>query len=132
MASITGLQRVALILGGGGFLLFGAWLLVDPAALYRVTDAGVMPDQIKTELRAFYGGLELGLGVFILAGLYAQQMLRPALWLIVAAFGGAALGRLVGMGIDQIPTPYHWIATAVEGALALLALSALRSRPRSP
>lgn len=119
-----------LILGGFGFLAFGLWLLIDPAALFAAAGAPPPPQVLLPELRAFYGGLEIGLALFILSGLKSNEMLRPALWLVLAAFGGAALARVIGITVDGVFNQYLLIATVIEAALAAAALISLRPGSR--
>jgi hypothetical protein len=80
-----------------GFLAFGSWLLAEPTgALGRI---GIQARSAVglVELRAFYGGMEIGLGLF-LAGCCARPQWQPAgLWLVVLANGGAGLARLFAL-----------------------------------
>ena len=56
---------VVLALCALGFFGFGLWLLVDPAgALGKIGIAALSPTG-TVELRAFYGGMEIGLGLFL-------------------------------------------------------------------
>jgi len=127
MAPATTLQRVALVVGGAGFLLFGVYFLLNPSGLFQAVGvAGPTPQALLPELRSFYGGLEIGLGLFILTGLVQATIARPALWLMVCVYLGAALGRALGIGIDGVVNSYMLIAGAVELAVAMLAFSALR------
>ena len=57
---------VVLVLAGLGFLGFGLWLVVDPAGGLATVDIAATSPAGLIELRGFYGGLELGLGVFFL------------------------------------------------------------------
>lgn len=89
---------VVLLLCGLGFLGFGLWLLTDPAALERVGIAATSKIG-QVELRAFYGGMELGLGVFLLLCAARPGWQVAGLWLVLLANGGAGLARLLAIGL---------------------------------
>jgi hypothetical protein len=120
------IQRTVIVIAGVGFLAFGVWLLVDPAKLFALTGAGPAPKAILPELRAFYGGLEIGLGLYLLATLRGAQRWREGLLLAGIAYGAIALGRIVGMVVDRDFSAYLWIALAIELALAIAAFSVRR------
>jgi len=80
-----------------GFLVFGVWLLTDPvSALGKI---GIRADSATglVELRAFYGGMEIGLGLFLAACVAKPEWQGAGLWLVVLANGGAGLARLLAI-----------------------------------
>ena len=79
-----------------GFLGFGIWLLADPAAMEKV---GIQAtSKVGTaELRAFYGGMEIGLAIFLALCLWRPEWQAAGLWLVLLANGGAGLARLLGI-----------------------------------
>jgi hypothetical protein len=79
-----------------------------------------------TEIRAFYGGLELGLALFFAVASTRDAWLAPALFAQAASLGGIVLGRLVGMALDGGVEPLILLFAAVEATGAALALVALR------
>jgi len=121
-----------LALAGLGFLGFGAWLVVDPiGGLAAVGVAATGPAGV-IELRAFYGGLELGLGAYLLACARRPDWRRPGLWLTALANGGIGLTRLAGIAATGVFTPFFAWALAWELGFASLALLGLRARPTPP
>lgn len=117
---------VVLVLGGLGFLGFGAWLVVDPAGgLAGVHIAATDPAGL-IELRAFYGGLELGLGAFLLACAARPAWRMPGLWLTALGNGGIGLTRLAGIAMTGVFTPFFAAALVWEIGFTALALLALR------
>ncbi len=90
------LARTWLRLSAVIFFGFGAWLTVCPEALesLQVTTRGPVG---AVELRAFYGGLELGIGAFLLLASRRRTWVEPALWLAALSMGGLALVRGVAM-----------------------------------
>ncbi len=125
------IDTLALALGGLCFLGFGAVMLVSPQA--AMADLGlVVPDgPATTEIRSFYGGLELGLGMLLLAALRKVQYRRAGLVLGCVTYGSIAAARALGMLIDRSSSGFLWAALGVEVALALLFLVALKRNGQS-
>ena len=59
--------RIAVLaLAGLGFLGFGLWFLVDPIGPLAAIGITATGAPAPTEFRAFYGGLEVGLGALMM------------------------------------------------------------------
>ena len=120
--------NVVLILAGLGFFGFGVWLLFDPVGgLAQVQIAGQSAAGV-IELRAFYGGLEVGLGSYLLACGARREWQRPGLWLVLLGNGGIGLTRLAGIAISGVFTPFFAYALIWELGFSALAVLALRRR----
>jgi hypothetical protein len=104
------------------FLGFGAILLFAPKKLERWVGVTATTPQGLTELRAFYGGLEIGLGLFCIACLdkpmWFQAGLAGAGW----ACAGLAFGRLVGWFMDRSRNRQqvvYWLVELCFGACGI-------------
>ncbi|HEX9938479.1 MAG TPA: DUF4345 domain-containing protein [Longimicrobium sp.] len=117
--------RVSLLLAALGLVGFGLPLLVRPSLLGIVGLEFARP-AAATEIRAFYGGLELGLAAFFIAASRREDWVRPALAAQVLAFGGIVLARLIGIVVDGSAEPMILVFAALEGAGAILGAVALR------
>jgi hypothetical protein len=131
---VSRLPTTVLAAGAVGFAGFGAALLTVPSLL-GVVDLAPPSATAASDLRAVYGGIELGVGVFlgVCAGRPAWR--TPGLAAMTLALGGAAVGRLLGLTLDGAPRPIALVFGALElaGALAaLLALLAMRRGPAAP
>lgn len=120
-----GFARIVLWLSGLGFIAFGAAFMFDPLGTLAATGIVLSGDLAAAELRAFYGGFELGVGALILASDLAARHRPYGLLLTLGAYGGIAIGRAIGMAAGSVATPFLWFALAVEAVLATLALIAL-------
>lgn len=123
------LSRILLAVAGLGFLGFGIACLLAPLQVLAMAGVQVEGAAAATELRAMYGGLELGLALLLLAAAVKPAWLGPGLWLCLASYGGLGLARGVGMWIAQLTTPFFVIALLLELGLALLAALALWRDP---
>jgi hypothetical protein len=110
------LARAVLILAAVVFALIGLGFLIAPVAWASVVEIALPTATARTDLRATYGGFDLGVGLFF--GLCARRLewIRPglaALGLAAAGFGG---GRLLGIVAEGS-------ASALMGGFALLELA---------
>lgn len=119
-----------LALAGLGFLGFGAAIAADPAGVLGGVGISGTPAGV-VELQAFYGGLELGLGAFLLACAWCPGWRRPGLWLVLLANGGIAAVRLLGIAQTGEYIPFFTCALAWELGFAAAASLALW-RGRNP
>lgn len=117
--------RLTLWLSGLCFLSFGVASLLDPLGLLAAAGVMMSGDVAATEIRAFYGGLELGLGsLLLMADRYGRR--REGLWLVLASYGGIASGRSIGLVLAGQGSTFLWFALATEVTLACAALWGLR------
>ncbi len=101
-------------------VFFGVVLLFAPRISFRILRLQPAQDHPEAiaEARATMSGFYLGLGLCCIL-LSPQPFLYMALgfsWLFTA------FGRIVSMMSDRGGTPYNWISTIVEVALAALPL----------
>jgi hypothetical protein len=119
-----------------GFLALGALVLaayaaafaVDPALLGRLVGLAFEEANAFVEIRAFYGGLELGLAAFL-----AWAALRPAhagaaLVMFAFTFGAAGAARVWGVLAFGFTGPSQPLVAAIELAGAAAALALARRR----
>lgn len=111
---------IALVLGGVGFLAFGLAMTVAPQASMAMIGWPIPDGVPTTELRAFYGGLELGLGALLLGAARNPSYRRAGLILGGVCFGLVGLTRAAGMLIDGTGGGFLWGALATELGLAAL------------
>lgn len=125
-------DRVLLVLLTSFVLLAGVGCLFAPAVFAQQAEFSTTPSAL-TEIRAFYGGLQLGVGLFLVWCLRASDRVSMGLLLGGLAVGSAGLARLFGILLDQAPTPHHLANLGIEAVTVILvaiALSRARRRPR--
>lgn len=121
------LDIIVITIAGLGFLAFGILFLCWPDMLMPGVGIQAAAPQAQVEIRAMYGGLELGLGLLLL-NCFAVERRRLGLLLSLASYGGLGLARLSAMLILGTSSPFLWFALAWEGTIAVLALLALRAK----
>ena len=105
---------VAGVLGCTGLAyLFAPAEMASPAGL--AADAGGL-----TDIRATYGGFQVGIAVFLVWLSWSQ--LSSALLLIAVVFGAILISRVTGLLIDGSLTGFHQIALGFEATIVALAV----------
>lgn len=117
--------NAVLVLAGLGFLAFGVWLLIDPIGGLGAVDITATSQAGLIELRGFYGGLEVGLGIFLLACASKPDWRQPGLWLVALGNGGIGITRVAGIITGGVFTPFFAYALVWELGFTAAALLAL-------
>ena len=71
------LARITLVLSGLAFALAGLAFLAAPAAMTGNVGVELTSVTADNDIRAVYGGLEIGLGIFFLVCLRRPEWFRP-------------------------------------------------------
>ena len=120
------INAVVLWFAGLQFLLFAGVALIFPKELMQAVDIHAVSANALSEVRAFYGGLELALGALLCFGGLHVARQRPALVLQAASFLCVGLVRGLSMLLAQSSSTFLIVACISELFLAALAYWALR------
>jgi Domain of unknown function (DUF4345) len=110
--------RLSLAGTAAAFAGFGIALLVKPDLLSKV-DIELRSDTARAEVRAMYGGMEIGLAVFFALCATKRKWHRPGLWAQTAGLGGLSLGRTLGIALSAERRPLLLALLAAEGLAAV-------------
>ncbi len=111
---------------GAFTILMGVLYLFTPGFPTDAAGFGALTPSGLTDVRATYGGFQLGLGAFLLWAAGEASRVRLALVLVGLLFGALALSRAFGLLFDGDVNPFHASAVTTEVALTCLSLYALR------
>ncbi|HQW82578.1 MAG: DUF4345 domain-containing protein [Rhodanobacteraceae bacterium] len=125
------LKPLVLSLSGLSFLGFGIAFLIAPIETLALAGVATEGAIAATELRAFYGGVEVALGSAILFCATRTSRWRDGLWLTLICYGAIGLTRVVGMGIDGSDSFFLRFAAATEIGFALAAALLLRTKQKA-
>lgn len=100
MKKVTGYQ-VLLLLNAAAFVFFGIKWFFSPVAMAGGLGIQLTNADAITDAQAVYGGLELGVGVFLGIGALRPAFLHAGLLVAALALSGLALCR--GLGIVLSP-----------------------------
>ena len=114
-----------LILAGFGLAYF-----VRPQETANLSGMLLMAPAALTDVRAYYGGLQLGLAAWLGLALLRPRLLEATCMLLVLLYGALALARIGGLwldgGLQQTFNLTALLFELVSAALAMLLLRRLR------
>jgi hypothetical protein len=117
--------RQILILIGAVWLLIGAASLFMPNGVADFMNIRLDDALARFDFRAVYGGLQLGIGVFLVGAALRKPWRLPALNMANLVLGGLILGRVVSLAIDEPPGIIGFVLLGLEVALLAVAVFAL-------
>jgi len=123
------LARFALLIASLAFGVAGLSFLIAPAFLTSRVGISLADATADNDIRAVYGGLELGLALFFLVSQARPAWLRPALVAAVLTLSGMAAARVVSWLVVGLPEPVGYVLHAPEVFGAVLGLVALLRLP---
>lgn len=111
------------------FIGYGIVSLISPATSAGFAGLVLSNGDAFAEIRAMYGGLQTGVGLFCALALLKPEYYRSGLTLLVLAIGTLALARLVSLlAVAGSVTSYTYGALGYEFVTAMLALVALMKK----
>jgi len=112
----SGVPRAVLLGLSAAYVVFGVAFLLAPAKMAGLVDLTTTTKTGLIELRAFYGGVELGLGAFLALAATRREWYAPALVAALMSFLGIAGARIYGISVDGIPGALVFLLLALEVA----------------
>lgn len=102
------------------FLSFGLWGLLSPLSLLGTVGVELPVPSAVAEMRGFYGGLEIGIALFLLYSSRAARYAETAALMPALGLSGLVIGRLVGVLVDGPANLLFYLSGVMEavGALA--------------
>ncbi len=128
-------SRIVLAFDGVAYLALGLWLFADPTGGLAGVQVTALTPVGETELRAMYGGLEVGLGLFGLHAARNAALGVAALWANVYVLAGLAAARGAGVLLGGGDAPIMRALLAFELvslAVNVWALRAARAAASAP
>ena len=108
------LPKVVLILSAVPFAGIGLAFLVAPGAMATLVGITLADATSVADIRAVYGGLQLGCAAFLGYAATRNAWVQPALALQIATFGGLCLARIVSYAIAGLPSTLGYLLHAGE------------------
>jgi hypothetical protein len=123
--------RVVLLIQLLALAGLGLAYFVNPHEMANLSGMLLMSAAAATDVRAFYGGLQIGLAAFIGLSLSRLDLMRAALTLLVLLYSSMALARVGGLWLDGgEQQTFNLFALLLEVVSAGLCFWALRGLPR--
>jgi hypothetical protein len=122
--------RVVLVIQLLALAGLGLAYFVRPHEMANLSGMLLMAPAAATDVRAYYGGLQLGLAAFIGLSLVRHDLIRAALTLLVLVYSALALARIGGLWLDggaqQTFNLYALLLEVVSVGLCFWALRGLQ------
>lgn len=126
---MTRLTQLFLVLSGMGFILIGVNTFRDPVAAMVGVELGVQSINALNEVRANYGGMQMGIGLLLISAALMIWLTRPALLALSLVTGGLVVGRLMSMMIDGMPNSTVQALLGLEFFTTVIAIFCLLNNP---
>lgn len=107
-----------LALNASVFLFFGIFSLYSPVGLMSLVGVFMSPTG-AIEIRTMYGGLELGIAVFLFLCV-RRNWLEAGIWFSALSLGGMFACRLIFLLFTDGGTPILWKTNLAEGLATVL------------
>ena len=120
------LAQVLLLLAAIVFIGIGVVFLFAPVDWARVVEIELPTPISRTDLRATYGGFDLGFGVFLALCALRPAWIRPGLAAMAIALAGFAGGRTYGILVDGCTSMLMPSFAILEASGSILAFLAYR------
>lgn len=123
-----------LLLGFMGLTTFGMGCsyLIAPEHQAALGGIAATRPEALAELRGYYGGLQVGMGVLFFLGLGSEAFALAGLRAAAVLFAGNGLGRLLGVVLAGRIDAFNASAIVFELGFSLGSLLILRSAGRRP
>lgn len=128
-ASTSRGARVLLALMGITTFGFGSAYLVVPKTMAALGGIAITRPAAEAELRGYYGGLQIGMGILFFSGLVRPSMARVGLWAAAILFAANGLGRLLGIALAGAVDSFNASGVLFEFGFAGAAALVLRASP---
>lgn len=113
-------ERIFLYVAAAFYLLFAILYMVFPLTLAGAMGVTTADSTGIIDIRAVYGGFQLGLAIFLFWSAGADEWTYPGLLITVLTTGGIFVVRLVSMLIAW-EIGNHWIGLLIEAIVVLMA-----------
>lgn len=107
-------------------MAFGVYVFLQAPALAENVGYGTPNSNGLYEMRSNYGGVSIGIGLICLVSVFAARLQRPALFVLLTYSGGYAMGRMIALPIDGVPSTSLIAYGVFETFSAILAYVLLR------
>jgi len=114
------------------FVIIGGGFLVAPVEWAAIADIVLPTAMARTDLRATYGGFNVGMGLFVACCAFRSEWMRPGVLGVALAAVGYGGGRLVGIVVEGTASPVMLFFLVLEVVIASIAFSVFRRLGRLP
>jgi len=117
---MTAIAKGGLIFAASVFLIIGGGFLVVPVEWAAVAEIVLPTPMARTDLRATYGGFNVGMGIFLALCALREEWIRPGVLGVALAAAGYGGGRLIGILAEGTASSWMLFFLTVELAITVV------------
>lgn len=121
------LTRIVLLISAPIYAGIGVAFLIAPSTMASFVDVMLHSVTADNDIRAVYGGVNIGLGVFFAISATRPAWYQPALFVVILTLGGLAGARFLSWAVAGMPSAIGFALHASEVLGLMLSAIALRS-----
>jgi hypothetical protein len=129
MRKVEIFTKVFLVIVGLAFLNVAVQAIANPQTVMDFVGIHLDNLSARSSTRAYYGGVNLTFGLFLIVGAFKMQ--KEALMLAGLYGAGFVSGRLYGIITEGLPNSFVMTWLAIEAVLTLITLLLLQSRRKA-
>ncbi len=118
-------DQILIVIAALIFTGFGVWFLIKPGALAGI-GIELNGQSARTDIRATYGGFELGVAAFLFWCAAREDWHHVGLVAATLFVAGFGVGRGVGILVEGGATAFMWSLLAIEVVYTACALWCLK------
>lgn len=123
--------KIYLILLGIMSVVFGVIYLIAPSSMTDPMGFGILAPSALTDVRATYGGFQIGMGIFMLWCCIGSGRLYTAMFFALVSVAAIAISRAIGLAIDGDPIDVLKYTLAFEVVLTVVSLVIFLRTPKT-
>jgi hypothetical protein len=123
------LSVLCLLSGAALTGVLGSVYLLSPEWIHEAADLAPRSSLALSEVRSTYGGLHVGIALFLIACAFSQGLRRAGLLFCCLAFAGAGLARAAGILEFRPPGSSQLLTAALEVAFSAVSFWLWRGWP---
>jgi hypothetical protein len=122
--------RLVLVIFGLAFVGFGLAFVSYPGDMAALVSIALVDRGARTDVRAIYGGMEIGIGAFLMTCALQRDFVRIGLFASACVLMAMATSRFIGLLLDGFWQPMQILFMVIEaGAGVIGAWGALVAKP---
>lgn len=123
--------KIYLVLMGLMSVVFGVLYLVSPATFTDPMGFGILAPSALTDVRATYGGLQIGMGIFMFWCCMGTGRLYTGMFFALVSVASIAICRAIGLVIDGDAIDVLKMTLAFEAVLGVVSLVLFLRTPKT-
>ncbi len=125
-------SKLLVVLTAFIFLIYGALFVLFPIQLLELVANGAVTSASGViDMRATYGGMSVAVGFILLLLAKSEETIKVGLMSVFLLMACMAIGRTVGILVDQNPNIMMYVYLALEIIIAVVSAFLLKAKAKA-